>query len=161
MYLLWLHQTINVMKKLFELQEIKVKYRFNHSKIFIDGSEKAANICRQAYALAGANIELKEYAFIVFLNRANEVIGFYKLSEGGITGTIMDPKLAFSVALQCLACGIILCHNHPSGNLKASTSDIAITNKFKEAAKLLDIAFLDHVILTNDSYISLADEGKL
>ncbi|HEX5000915.1 MAG TPA: JAB domain-containing protein [Bacteroidia bacterium] len=83
------------------------------------------------------------------------------MSIGGTTGTVVDPKLVFSVALKCNAHGIILCHNHPSGNLNPSEADIRLTEKLKSAGFLLEIIVLDHIILTSESYISFVDKGLM
>ena len=104
-------------------------------------------------------IELFEEGKIILLNQANRVLGLYPLSKGGITGTVMDPKLIFTAALKSGACHIILSHNHPSGNLKPSKADEDLTAKIKAAGKLLDITVLDHVIISREGYFSLADEG--
>jgi len=102
-----------------------------------------------------------EECIILCLNRANKLVGFYKISSGGTTGTVVDPKVIFTVALNCAASGIILAHNHPSGNLNPSEQDKAITKKLKDAGKLLDINLLDHMILTDESFYSFADEGQI
>ena len=104
---------------------------------------------------------LQEQFVVLYLNRANKVIGSYQLSKGGITGTIADVRLILSVALKTLATGLILAHNHPSGNLKPSEADKQITSKIRQAAKLLDIELLDHIILSSDGYYSFTDEGIL
>jgi len=106
-------------------------------------------------------IELQEEFKVLILNRANEVLGVYPLSRGGTTSTIVDSKLLFSVALKCNAAGIILAHNHPSGNLKPSQPDISLTSKIKEAASLFEISLLDHIIVTKEKYFSFADESLL
>lgn len=95
---------------------------------------------------------------VLYLNRANKVIGSYELSKGGITATIADIRIILSVALKTLATGLILAHNHPSGNLKPSEADVCLTNKIKEAAKLMDIQVLDHLILVEGGYFSFSDE---
>jgi len=95
------------------------------------------------------------------LNRSNKVLGYFKISSGGVTGTICDPKIVFSVALNVMASGIIIMHNHPSGNLRPSPADIMLTKKLKEAGTLLDIHVLDHLIVTDESYYSFMDEGTL
>ena len=149
------------MEELSTLQEISVSYERNYSSEAITNSRQAAITCREAYSLTKANIQLKEYFYFVLLNRANEVIGYHKLSEGGISGTVADIRLAYSTAIKCLASGMILCHNHPSGNIKPSQADIKLTQKFKEASKILDIGLLDHIILTETGHFSFADEGML
>jgi len=98
---------------------------------------------------------------ILLLNRANRVIGCYDVSTGGICGTIVDPRVIFAAALKSCAVGIILAHNHPSGNLTPSESDIQLTQKIKQGGLLLDILVLDHLIITEDYYFSFADEGLM
>jgi DNA repair protein RadC len=98
---------------------------------------------------------------VMLLNRGNLVLGIVQLSRGGIAGTVADPKLIFAAALKGCASSVILSHNHPSGNLTPSKADIQLTHKLKEAGKFLDLPVLDHVILTQDGYYSLADEGLL
>ena len=95
------------------------------------------------------------------MNRAHRVLGIYELSSGGISGTVADPKLVFMAALKANACCLIISHNHPSGNLKPSQADEALTRKISEAGKLLDIQVIDHVIVTSEGYYSFADEGLL
>lgn len=102
-----------------------------------------------------------EEFWIILLNRANRVIRKYQVSQGGVAGTVADPKIIFKVAIAELASGIILAHNHPSGNLTASQADIELTRKIKEAGKLLEIQVLDHLIVAGQKYFSFADEGML
>ena len=104
-------------------------------------------------------IEFIEEFKIMLLNRANRVLGIVNISQGGMAGTIADPKVIFAAAIKSAASQIILIHNHPSGNLKPSQADISLTRKLKTGGELLDIAVLDHIILTKDSYLSLAEEG--
>jgi len=102
-----------------------------------------------------------EEFWIMFLNRANKIISTQKVSQGGITGTVADIRLILKNALENLACGIVLCHNHPSGNLTPSNEDKELTQKVKQTAKLLDINVLDHLIISDAGYYSFADEGLL
>ncbi len=102
-----------------------------------------------------------EQFWILLLNRANKVLSAKKVSQGGMTGTVADPKLIFKTAIENDACYIILCHNHPSGNLKPSQADLDLTKKLKEAGKLLEIPVLDHIIVAAGKYYSFADEGIL
>jgi DNA repair protein RadC len=102
-----------------------------------------------------------EEFWILLLNRANRIIRKSQISQGGIAGTVADPKIIFKLALDELASGIILAHNHPSGNLTASQADLDLTKKLKEAGKLLDIQVLDHVIVAGQKYFSFADEGLI
>jgi len=116
-----------------------------------------------AYDLLKADLlDIPHEAFwVVLLNRANRVIKKHQVSQGGVAGTVADPKIIFKVAIEELASGIILAHNHPSGNLSASQADIDLTKKLKESGKLLDIQVLDHIIVGDKSYFSFADAGLL
>lgn len=100
-----------------------------------------------------------EEFWVLFLNNSNKVIYKIQISKGGITGTVVDIRIVFKLALEHNATSIILSHNHPSGKLQASEADIQITKKIKEAGKNLDIHVLDHVIITEKSYYSFVDEG--
>ena len=104
---------------------------------------------------------LHEEFWILFLNRSNKVINRMKLSQGGISGTVTDVRIVMKRAIECLASGIIVCHNHPSGNLNPSESDSKITQKIKEAGNLMDIQLLDHLIISEKDYYSFADNGLL
>ncbi len=102
-----------------------------------------------------------EEFWILFLNRSNRVIHRMKLSQGGISGTITDVRIVMKKAIEYLSSGIILCHNHPSGNLSPSDSDTNITMKIKEAGNFLDIQLIDHLIISENNYYSFADNGLL
>jgi len=104
---------------------------------------------------------LHEEFWILFLNRSNRVISRMKLSQGGISGTVTDVRLVMKKAIETLASGIIVCHNHPSGNLNPSESDSKITQKIKDAGNLLDIQLLDHLIISDKDYYSFADNGLI
>ena len=103
----------------------------------------------------------REVFAVLFMNRANKINHFEIISEGGITGTVADPRVILRKALEEDAVNIILCHNHPSGSLKPSRTDEELTRKIKQAASLLDITVLDHIIVSEDGYYSFADEGIL
>lgn len=107
-----------------------------------------------------ADIPHEEF-WVLYLNQANKIIGKEKISSGGIASTIADKRMIIKSALDRLAPAIILAHNHPSGNLKPSQSDIDLTNKTKEAAKLFDISVLDHIIVSSSGYYSFADDGMI
>ncbi|OYU97656.1 MAG: hypothetical protein CFE21_05030 [Bacteroidetes bacterium B1(2017)] len=102
-----------------------------------------------------------EEFWILLLNRNNIVLGKKRISIGGVAGTVVDPKVVFKLALDQLASGIVLCHNHPSGNTSPSKQDIEITKKLLEAGKYLDISINDHIIVGNKTYFSFADNGIL
>jgi len=140
--------------KLYELKKIQSEF----PAIQIRCSNDSFKFCRQFYS---DDIEIYESSFLLLLNRANKTIGFAKISQGGITGTVIDPRIVAKYAFESLATGVILCHNHPSGNLDPSLADKDYTSKIKQALKLLDIELLDHLILTDKSYFSFADEGIL
>ena len=106
-------------------------------------------------------IEMQEEVKVMLLNRNNKVLGIYSLAMGGITGCVVDVRIILAVALKTLATGIILVHNHPSGNIKPSTEDLKITKQLKSASELIGITLLDHLIITKDDYFSFADEGLL
>lgn len=104
---------------------------------------------------------LHEEFHIILLNRANKVIGLKQISKGGISGTVADGKVIFKKALELQASAIILSHNHPSGQLKPSQADLQLTKKINEFGKMIDIQILDHLILTDNNYLSFADEGLM
>ncbi|MBK9730593.1 MAG: DNA repair protein RadC [Chitinophagaceae bacterium] len=107
-----------------------------------------------------ADFRYEEF-WILLLNRANKVIGVERISEGGLTGTVADPRKIFNVAIKADATSVILCHNHPSGNLHPSQADIELTKKMKEAGKVLEILVFDHLIIGDAKYYSFADEGMM
>jgi DNA repair protein RadC len=107
-----------------------------------------------------ADLQHEEF-WILFLNRSNRVINRMKLSQGGISGTVTDVRMIMKKAIESLASGIIVCHNHPSGNLNPSESDTKITQKVKDAGNLMDIQLLDHLIISEKDYYSFADNGLL
>lgn len=103
----------------------------------------------------------KEEFWVLLLNRGNKVIHRFRLSEGGVSGTVVDPKFIFKIALEYLASSLIISHNHPSGLTKPSQADKDLTKKLKEGGKLLEIQVLDHLIIADNSYLSFADEGMM
>jgi DNA repair protein RadC len=102
-----------------------------------------------------------EEFWILLLNRANSVVKMECISKGGVSGTVVDARLILKPAIEHLASGIILCHNHPSGQVKPSEQDLSLTRKLKESAKMMDINLLDHIIIGEQKYLSFADEGML
>lgn len=122
----------------------------------INSSADAANIFKPLLS----DLPHEEF-WVLLLNRNNLVIDKMIISRGGITGTVIDVRIIMKMALEYLACSIILCHNHPSGNLIPSEADKEITRKIKDAGKLFDISVLDHVIVGNNYYFSFADEGLI
>ena len=108
---------------------------------------------------------LKDYSYevfaVVYLNKSNKINHFEIISKGGMTSTVVDPRILFKKAFEVEATSIVLCHNHPSGNLKPSRHDEELTYKIKEAAKYLDIQIIDHLIVSEEGYFSFSDEGLL
>ncbi len=144
-----------------ELAEVQVSYKIKLKEIVrVSNSREAFSVL---YPLFDVNtIGLKEEFFLLLLNYGCYVLGWFKLSSGGIAGTVVDPRIIFMLALKTNACKIILCHNHPSGNLKPSDSDIKLTRRIKDAGKLFEIELLDHMIVCpNGSYLSMADQGVI
>ncbi len=122
----------------------------------ITGSSDIYSLMRRYFA----DLNHEEF-WIVLLNRANKVLSKHLISKGGQAGTVADPKIIFQTALENHSASIILAHNHPSGNLKPSQADISLTQKLVSAGSMLDIPVLDHLIFSNSSYYSFADEGIL
>lgn len=142
------------------VSEISVSYSHTYKrKIKITDAYSAEKTLRKMWDAQLMNIQ--EQFCVLFLNNANEVVGFRCLSTGGLTATSVDLRILFSIACKSLSSGIIIAHNHPSGTLKASKADIDITHKIKRAGEMLDINLLDHVILTDKSFVSLAQQGVI
>ena len=144
------------------VSEIEVSYRpAIGRKPIIQSALDAAIELRPSFD--EKTIALQEQFVVMYLNTRNRVLGIYPLSYGGITGTIAEVRLILSVALKVAATGIILSHNHPSGNLSPSSADKDITKKIGEACKFMDFKLLDHLILSPEEgeYFSFADEGLL
>ena len=127
----------------------------SHKPIIKESSDVAL------YLQAQLKDQTQEIFAIVLLNRANMITHFDWISSGGITGTVADPRIILKKAILHEAVGLILCHNHPSGNLKPSKADEDITQKIKSAAAMIDIRLLDHIIVSDRGYFSFADEGML
>lgn len=145
-----------------KVSEVELVYRpkiKNSERPVIHDSKDTCNVLRQLWN--DNKIDMQEEFKVLFLNRSNKVTGVYNVSTGGITGTIADPRLIFAAAIKSLSTGIILAHNHPSGNLKPSKADEELTNKIKEGGKFLDIKVFDHIIITSENYFSFADEGLI
>ncbi len=110
-------------------------------------------------AIWSDRLEYVEESYLILLSRSNHILGYLKLSQGGTAGTVVDVKMIYQAALKANSHAVILAHNHPSGNLRPSEPDIILTKQVKDAGKLLDIKFFDHLILTVEGYFSFADEG--
>jgi DNA repair protein RadC len=137
-------------KKLREIKSTQIK-----------SSSDVADIARLFFDNHLDGVETREHFIVLCLNRKNQVTNIYHASSGGVSGTVVDAKLIFCAAIQILACSIILCHNHPSGNKQPSQPDINLTQKLIAGGKVLDVMVLDHVILTDTGYYSFLDEGLI
>ena len=151
---------IDIMNIDYKIGEVKLSYKpkfKNQQKVTC--SEDAYRYMLSTYKKG--TICYKEYFKVLFLNQANQILGYTLISEGGITETCADIRVILQAALLTNSVAIILAHNHPSGNLKPSRQDMEITKQVKEAARLMRITVLDHLILTDAGYYSFADEGEL
>jgi DNA repair protein RadC len=151
------------METLLSAGEITVQYRpvknMNGNQI-IRTSKDAYEVLAPFYP--EDTFHMQESFVVLYMNQANCVIGAYRVSTGGLTGTVADVRLILSVALKTIAASLILSHNHPSGTAKPSKADEALTKKIKEAAQLHDIKVLDHIILTGEGeFFSFGDEGLM
>lgn len=146
----------------YQVAEIQLTYKSNVKPSLrpkINGSRDAFNILKESWD--ESRIELVEQFKVMLTNRANKVLGILEVSTGGVSGTVADPKLIFAAGIKAGACGFIVAHNHPSGNLKPSQADIDLTKKLREGGRYLEIQLLDHLIVTTEGYYSFADEGLL
>ncbi|RZK27270.1 MAG: DNA repair protein [Flavobacterium sp.] len=143
----------------FKVAEVEVSYKSNYNiteRPKISSSQDAYLLLMQHWQLG--KIELLEEFKVILLNTSNRVLGIVDISVGGVSGTLVDPRIIFAVALKTNSSKLILSHNHPSGNLTPSQADKGLTQKLKEGGKLLDIEVCDHIIVTNHNYFSFADE---
>lgn len=146
------------------IPEIKISVSFDKNLkkselIKIGSSKDAYNVFKRVFN--ADTFHWSEEMIMLCVNNSNKVVGFYKISSGGMTGTVVDVRMIFTTALQCAATSIIIAHNHPSGTLIPSDADLTITKKIIEAGKVLDIRLLDHLIITDESFYSFADNGRL
>lgn len=154
-------KNLEIMESLLKVSEVELSHK---TKVKASEREKitsSGNVYEILKPFYKDIMDYREFAFVVYLNRANKVIGVLKISEGGCAGTVVDPKLVFQGALLCNAQAIVLSHNHPSGNLKPSENDISLTKKCVELGKMLELNVLDHIILTSEGFYSFADEGRI
>jgi DNA repair protein RadC len=121
------------------------------------GSQSVASALREFWP----SYDHIEFMYMIMLNRQNQILGYHQVSKGGITGTIIDLRVIYQVALKANASAIIIAHNHPSGNLEPSETDKKVSREVKDAGKILNITLLDHIILTTDGFHSMADDGQL
>ena len=153
-------ESIMNVSALYEVAEVELIYKSKvkaSNRPQITSSKEAYQVFLKAWD--ENKIEFVEQFKVLFLNKANKVLGIYDVSTGGVSGTVADPKVIFVAALKANCTGIIISHNHPSGNLKPSRQDEELTQKIKQAGQLLDIKLLDHLIVTSEGYYSFGDEG--
>lgn len=144
----------------YKVGEVELSYKTKFKNIYkVVSSEDAYKYLLPTYKKG--TICYKEYFKVLFLNQASQVLGYTLISEGGITDTTVDVRVILQAALLTNSVALVLAHNHPSGNLKPSQEDIKITKQVKDAAQLMRIAVIDHLILTDAGYYSFADEGQL
>ena len=151
---------IDIMNIDYKVGEVKLSYKpkfKNQQKVTC--SEDAYKYMLSTYKKG--TICYKEYFKVLFLNQANQILGYTLISEGGLTETTADVRLIFQTALLTNSVALILAHNHPSGNLKPSPEDIRLTKQVREASNFMRIKILDHIILSDTEYYSFADEGML
>jgi DNA repair protein RadC len=144
------------------LPEFKISLRYKGRKSEIESVKSpsdAARVCRLCFD--ESKIDWVEEMIIIALNQSYKVLGFYKISSGGITGTVADPRVIFQFALLSNATSLLIAHNHPSGNLQPSNADDRLTEKIVEGAKCFDITIVDHIILTDESFYSYKDNNKI
>lgn len=144
----------------YKVGEVELTYKLTtRNKNKVSSSADAYQILLPTFK--EGTIDYKEYFKVLYLNQANQVLGFTQISEGGITETSVDVRVILQAALLANSVSLILAHNHPSGNLKPSKQDLELTQSIKEAAELMRIRVLDHIILTSEKYYSFADEGEI
>jgi DNA repair protein RadC len=156
------HLTYKIYQMISNVSEIEISYtptQLSFNRQTIKCSNDFYEVFKQLFDAKLLNV--REECFAIFLNRSNRIAGWYKVSSGGITGTVVDIRLTLSIALKSLSSGLLIAHNHPSGNLMPSSIDKGLTVKLKEAANLMDIKLIDHLIITNEGYYSFADEGEV
>jgi DNA repair protein RadC len=133
----------------------------NPSDLKKEKISSSADACRYIRQFFFEDLEVYESVFLLLLNQQNQTVGYAKISQGGVAGTVVDPKIVAKYIVDNLATGAIMAHNHPSGNLSPSPQDKQITKRVQEVCKLLDSKLLDHLIITSESYFSFCDEGIL
>jgi len=144
------------------LNEIRITYHRHVLDIAcktISSSADAQMVFRALWP--EGSMDHRESFYALYLSRANQILSYYRVSEGGLAGTVADIKVIFQTALGCNAASLIVAHNHPSGNLKPSTADEELTRKIRQAGKMLELPLLDHLIVTSEGCYSFADQGLL
>lgn len=141
----------------YSFNEIQIHYTVKRIGPQVSTSEGIYRILLENWP----DVDYCERFCVVLLNRSNNILGIKQISEGSVSGTVADPKKIFQIALAANAAGVILAHNHPSGNTQPSASDKLITNECKQAGAFLKLPVLDHIIVTRQGYYSFADQGHL
>lgn len=149
-------------KEIFKVAEVQLSYKPH----FKAQERPQISTSEQAYRVMLDNWDMNLISFIeqakmILLNRNNRVLGIVNLSTGGGGSTVIDSRVLFSIALKATATSIILCHNHPSGNLKPSHEDVRLTERIKQAGKILEIEVHDHLIISENHYLSMAEEAYM
>jgi len=155
-------ETLKTLQNWNQVSEIQLVYKTKvkaSERPYISSSKSVYHLALQFWN--PDTIEFFEQFKILLLNQSNRVLGMYEVSSGGIAGTSVDLRLIFAAALKANAVSLIMIHNHPSGQAKPSEADRQITNKVKEAGRVMDITLLDHLIITPETYYSFVDDGAL
>jgi DNA repair protein RadC len=147
--------------KLYSYKIVKTNLLNESNEVYNQKITASSVVADMARMFIGDQIDVVENFVVFYLSRNNKIIAINTISTGGVTGTFVDVKIILKYAISLLASGMILVHNHPSGNLQKSDADVEITKKIKNAASYIDINVLDHVIVTSDGYFSFRDEGLL
>ena len=143
------------------VNEIEVLYKPRFESVRLTKVMKSADVAEFLRKIWTDDIEYRERFYAVYLNRQNQIIGYYLISIGSSCATIAEPKMIFQPAITMHASCIIIAHNHPSGSKNPSEADFKLTKKLTEAGKILEMPILEHIILTADGYYSFADNGNL
>ncbi len=151
---------IGTAKAIIIMSALELGRRRKSAEIIESAKIRSSNDVYTVFNPMLADLTHEEF-WLLYLNRSNKILSRHKLSQGGVSGTITDVRLIIKKAIELLASSIIICHNHPSGNLDPSEADNRITQKIKEAAGYFDISLLDHIIVTDNGYYSYADNGAL
>lgn len=155
----------SIFRNHYQVHEIVSSYRISTPakelpQVQFKSSSDIEEYCRLVW-IEYPDLMIRERMLAIYMNRANRVIAWNLISVGGVSGTVVDVKLVMKGAIDVLASAIVLVHNHPSGNLRPSDADAKLTSKIKEACNVLDMTLLDHLILTEHSYYSFADNGLM
>lgn len=157
----WIEGAAMKVNEAYNVTEVELSYRNKvkaKDRPKVKGSSDAYEILKQAWDMN--KIDLQEEFKILMLDRAGHCLGIASIASGSMSACVVDPKLIFVTALKAKSSSIILAHNHPSGNFNASDEDERLTRRLSEAGNLLEIAILDHLIMTSDGYKSMADDGN-